>query len=1249
VHYGRENVDGVWSIQSKWTIKSKKEAMPHLKAEIRKEISNATAKAVDHLRIATNAELDIPQVLELEELAENTNVDLKVWHREALTIRIEAQPFLRYYFFGFPQYPKLVPWNSYFNETELDLLSRDVKLQSFDEYVNEGKEFLGSQTSSILLISSPGGYGKSHLLRAIANATREVDSRLQVWMIRGGIRNMEDAIQDEVITGRRYLLIFDDADRFPDEIGPLLSLVRTNASVKVIFAMRSSGVESLYVRIRENRVGHLCAKVEISDWKKEDLVALLRTAADQPKVEHESMIAALYPNPFLMVWIGRLIAKEPTADLQNMRRNIVDDLEHEAMTCLATPDLEDFLVTLSCIIPFPRESKEPFLSTLSTTAGMDQDRVQRFIDRMVSAKILRLVGNHVRFNPDMKGDLYLADRLEKITQNKLNALIQNWLPICPETLLTNLASAARYANLPIVQTSLSSVMRSWAKGDISPFRSRQEVVASLVKLADFLPEQCLDILDAYLQFSEKLTTDAYGPVLSKLVRITTIRSRVLEAILTVHTNNLPGTYDNYKPKSLIQSCVSPLSNSFQTIRETLASIGRWFDDSQHSAIELASAALIEVLAGTHEYTEWEILSMTFGERALKDTPEVRAIRDLALDILERSLYSDSLEARVEAITVAEAIGLTRMHRQQEALLPLSARITEERTRVTKKIGSMINPDLTFILLNRIEQLFLKWWAQLTPGTKGVEQYLEKIPRTPEYITFSYFASSLCVVEDFHQLKVKAPGKDRWQWFVHSQMRHGIYPEDDFEKLVGLLDQKYDSPEKIVEFLIQLNQAISNSRSHPPIMSMWAKVNANAFSAMRDNSLLWDRVPQVFRREIQLSLAGTNQKFLCRLAREVLSNLPDDSNAEVFVSSLSIGRITQTCSYSKLAKLFDAGKIERGLLLLRAQCVVDRVRLDLLRRTTVTQFTIYRWLVEIIERGSTALRSSTVLHLLHLKERIESTYLLVELMRLVLSKEQCLSDSLVSNLHIVIVNNRDIVKSLPSRTLAALRRDLIDKLRVIPRIDYAAEDLLEFACSDVDALANFIEYRIQESLNTKNILYDVIPFSGLQVLDQLMRSYGDYANLMMKFIAWCERGPAWHYHLQQLMRSSEQNSVHCQKFIQERVTAADWAKSLVAADFLPFDSITIPTFIQVADLALSHGMEKEIEELLHRNVFPPHAAMSKIGEPSPALNSRRLLFEQMRRIAKPGKLTIIIDDCIDEIDTIIQIELRADQEILNPRA
>jgi len=225
--YPLEHEKGEWSIQAKCTKKSFKDAMRYLKRQVKKELLKAMKKQIEHLRIATNAELKVEQVLELESLKTNDVNTLRVWHRERLALRIEQQPFVRHLFFGSPQYPMLVPANIYFKECEPDLLSVPVtKIPKFEEYVHQVEQFILSKSKSILLVHSPGGYGKSHLLKGITEMAHDIDPQKQCWIVRAGHRKVEDAIQEEIVNGREYVLVFDDADRDLESVRPLLALTK---------------------------------------------------------------------------------------------------------------------------------------------------------------------------------------------------------------------------------------------------------------------------------------------------------------------------------------------------------------------------------------------------------------------------------------------------------------------------------------------------------------------------------------------------------------------------------------------------------------------------------------------------------------------------------------------------------------------------------------------------------------------------------------------------------------------------------------------------------------------------------------------------------------------------------------------------------------------------------------------------------------------------------------------------------------
>ena len=325
--YPYENVSGKWSIQSKWTKKSFTEAVKHLKGEMKKEIQKALSNKVDHLRIVTNAELTVDQVKELESLNHSELKTLGVWHRENLNMRIEKQPFLKHLFFGDPQFPKFVPWNTHFGQEQHLLPVSATENPKFREYIESAKEFILNDKINNLVISAPGGYGKSHLLREIAKVSHEIDTNRQPWIVNPSYRKTEDAIQDEIVSGRRYLLIFDDADRYLEEVSPILAFVKSQGiSIKVILGTRTSGLQSIQRVIRDLRCEESYMEVRISDWSKDDLINLLQLAAEEDKLKDEELIVSLYPNPFIIVWIGRQIKGKDTIDIATLKEKMVNDI-----------------------------------------------------------------------------------------------------------------------------------------------------------------------------------------------------------------------------------------------------------------------------------------------------------------------------------------------------------------------------------------------------------------------------------------------------------------------------------------------------------------------------------------------------------------------------------------------------------------------------------------------------------------------------------------------------------------------------------------------------------------------------------------------------------------------------------------------------------------------------------------------------------------------------------------------------------
>ena len=143
-----EGLKGAFSIQAKWTKKNFNDAAASLKTVINDEIQKALGNNVDHLIIATIAELRKEHVTDLESLKPPNLQTLNVWHRETLSLKIEKQPFIRHYFFNKPQFPTFVPSNIYMDSFESKLLQSPVFGRSDELILVEGSLISSSSISS---------------------------------------------------------------------------------------------------------------------------------------------------------------------------------------------------------------------------------------------------------------------------------------------------------------------------------------------------------------------------------------------------------------------------------------------------------------------------------------------------------------------------------------------------------------------------------------------------------------------------------------------------------------------------------------------------------------------------------------------------------------------------------------------------------------------------------------------------------------------------------------------------------------------------------------------------------------------------------------------------------------------------------------------------------------------------------------------------------------------------------------------
>ncbi len=1134
-----------------------------------------------------------------------------------------------------PRDKKFVDSNNYFRKNEKFLMQiSDLKIDSFESYLTIAKRFIVSHDRYILLIHAPGGYGKSHLLREIAHESNQVDSEIEALVITPGYPEINNALEKEIESSKKYLLIFDDADRYLDEVESLISYVkRGDKDVKVILTTRTSGLRNINKIISKCRCEELCDEVRISQWSVSELIQLLRFITEQEKLDDEEAIVNLHPIPYFIVWYGRQVKGEKTQDFEKIKMKFINEINYEAESSLSeilpVSKIKDFLLDVALIVPF-NDNNESALSVISKSAEVTSENVKSALEILKQNEILRVIGDSLRFYPDMKGDLYLSYRLKEIkSYGTLDKLIKKWPSVFAENIFKNLEAARRYEEIKLLQIYFSKFVKTKIGSvETTSGYERKKVLKLVQFIVEVIPEDCLNLIYIYLNtklpegynaddYLNKLspTTDDYGPLIIRLLNTDYSRNEILELIYEVNNRKVEGTYSNYKPNELIAYSISPLENRPETINETLDVLQSWIDICDESTGELISYSLSRLLSGTHEYSKYCSGIVSWNYKALRNTPEVLNNRDQAICILRKMIQSSSLKFKLLAIKVAKDIGSTHKSIQENDLL-LSAKIAEERKQLIVELKTYVSPNTNFRLLERIEDLFLECWALEKNGTEETKYIMRDFPQTPEYIAFKYHLSVEFLIEDFSVIEKMAPEENRWNWFVRNFLHKSMsLKSEDFQPLVDSLNTKYNSENSIVEYLINLDEMLEPGYLHSLIIDCWVRMNQDAFTSIRKNTLLWEKVPERFKSTINFTIVDLDKKFIDEFANEVISSLP----------------------YTDIVKL--------------------ETFLRLLGVHNIDKASLCPWISEITNKGDSDARSVLVEYLYFIFKRKQDFNSIIKVSMLVISKEKKLSEKLTHNLVISTKNAIDEHEDkMDENLLNKFRDQLLIKLEDIPTIDWYAQKLLEFSITDIDDAVKFLNNRILKFKGSRDSGYKIVPYKGIECIENLVNSYEDYEKLLNKLIAlsFSDSSPEVKLCIKDLidnlksLKNEISGKLYLEEFIEKVVDAENIDKTIFISHYLPFEEDKFDLLIKVANKSAELGKLKDINKLFYHYCILEGGWTSLPGKPSPELLLRKEMFHKMSSKVKQGSLRAIMKDCIKNIETDIERNLKNDMEFLYPK-
>jgi len=1241
--YPPENMKGLWAIESKWTTQSFNSAEAYLRTQVRSAIAKAKRNGVQHLRIATNAELRVDQVVNLASLGKGQVRTLAVWHREALSIRIERQPFLRMFFFEQAQSPKFVPTSQYMLEIESNLLIGNAQgIRMFDAYLAKAAEFIRSQTRHIFLVQANGGLGKSHLMRAIATDAHGVDPARQPWFMKQGLRSVEDAIREELMVDRQHLVLVDDADRRLEEAEAVVSAALSlNGCLKVILSFRSAGIFAVERIMYEARRRDVVDAVRILEWNSEDLIALLRHAAGKQSVEDEKNIVAAYRNPYIVAWVGQNIGGRKAKHITGVKERLIADTLQDAATCLENVgalNVRKLLVNIAAAVPFST-SQLPLIAAMAKSCGTESGKLDNAFPRLVESGVLRNVGGMIRFNPDMKGDFLLAEALAEAKDSDTEALLDTYLSTAGERVLINIEAAFRFGQSQIVRGKLADLVRTWVReADTTAIAERRKRLGYATHLSALVPQDCADLLAEYLRLEpahtavtkqlyplpdDHLGTDSFGPVVIRLVRAVELRRDIVNIIEHLASKRIPGSYDTYNPEELIRRCVSPMWNKAPTILQTLGCIADWLSEPTTVRIKLLGEALKEVLGNSHRYEQSTASDFRVGSVAQPDTPGMRACRDLAMSLLSQMLDHSSADVRLAAVAVAASHGRCAMGPPVRGPLPLADKIAEERNLLVNHVGRMFLASSDFRLRNLLENTLLHWWGAKSSCATAAAKYLSRAERSDEYLVFRCFVSPNDAMADFDTLKRAAPHKDRWQWYVKQTVgkKHGQTP-DDFAGVVQRLSRKYPTPESVLEYLQHLSNMIEpcNSWGRPPIVTCWVRRRPDLFRSLRATKDQWHRLPEKFQIEVDTSLATLDIRHLRAIAKEVTS----------LRKSISIRRVDTF--------------------------------LSILGRRPMPRKDVRRWLARLVDKGGAQVRNMVAFHANSIYQQDTNATNELALLEKIIRKERRFA-AVAENVSFSLYGLKDRVCTASATVVDRLRRLLRLKLRGVETFDYYAQELAKFSCRNMAELCELFEQRLNESARrwkkSKSLgSYEVVPPVDAASIRDFVTDFSSFSI----FMDWLVRlDPKTHSatggEIAQVAQSllgeedgqRAETTQYLRRFIQGNLTQDKVEGALKAAHYLPLSEENAPVFLSLARAALECRKATEMASLFHVLTYPQDAWTSALGQDPPALVTRKEVFRKMAQNAGPDKLRSLLKDCAEALQLELERHRKGDEALLNPRA
>jgi len=726
--------------------------------------------------------------------------------------------------------------DSYFKQVEPHLI--DITNSKFEQYTPQFIEFIES-SKKVLDIYAVGGSGKSHLLRYFSHTETDYIPLIFTKQV-----NIEEDLK-KLNSNKKYLFIFDDIDRFLDQsiLINLLSYTLGHENIKLLLSYRTpskSSIEAIY-----RKYSYIDRQEIELIWEQEEIESLINFLL--PDLEKEKTIKLAYTfnnNPYLITQA----IKGNIESIQEFSRKIVDDTKSGlAEFSLNDKKIKELLFELSLLSPISKKN-----------IGKEYKKI---VDKLVDRKILRELASRYRFNPDMIGDLYLANYIDENKDN-FEEIIENNLKDFSNTVFTNLSYALAYNKSDSLQNFIKNIINRW----IEEKEYRNDYLALINKVVYYAPmESFLYLQKATKQLHPKKTnalgmegsvfsglvttyappdgdwssdTDAINlesiePIISKLVYAlkNNIPSdelkieHIIKYLISDSVTSLPKPYyDNQTLDSIFKKMVSPLdTRNFDVILKTLEIMEKWIDETpvKNQKIYLLKRAINSLLSSTFNTTSYEGHTFSFGHTALNlEHERVLEIISYAKTILLKMLKSENPQILYDALDSIAKIGGhlldTLFAKNQEYYMDI-------KKEVLLKCIDVLDENIDFRVISKVENLAMNI-LRFSPLKTEALNVLAHINRTNEYLFYQIIKNDRDILildyQKFYNECIKQ--KDVRDWIYQTQISKikDQKPSDNEWKIIDAIGTEYTEHDQYVELLKSLDMSAWNSTN--VLMSIFRK-------------------------------------------------------------------------------------------------------------------------------------------------------------------------------------------------------------------------------------------------------------------------------------------------------------------------------------------------------------------------------------------------------------------------------------------